>query len=308
MAMMRSALLWASRSQKLREALPRYTFVRKAVKRFMPGETVDEALDAAAALRGDGFPTILTFLGENISSEVEATSVVEQYLAALRKITERTIDCHLSVKLTQLGIDLSEELCVANLTTIVRSAEAVKNVVWIDMEATPYVDGTLNVFCRLRQHHANVGLCLQSYLYRTGKDLEGLVGLAPVIRLVKGAYSEPADLAFPDKRDVDKNYLTVARSILGIGTHNGVRQGIGTHDLLLMRDIQTYAAEKGIGKDTYEFQMLYGIRADEQKRLLREGFRVRVLISYGTFWFPWYMRRLAERPANVLFVLKSLFA
>jgi proline dehydrogenase len=273
----------------------------------MPGETVDDALDAAAALRTEGFPTILTYLGENITSEAEATAVVGQYALAQRTIVERGLDCHLSVKLTQLGIDLSEELCAANLSIIVRSAEAVRNFVWIDMEGTPYVDRTLNVFRALRQRHTNVGLCLQSYLYRTQKDLEQLAALKPMIRLVKGAYSEPPDLAFPEKKDVDRNYVAIAKSILAVGPQHGIRQGIGTHDGAIVKELREYAAAAGVQADGYEFEMLYGIQAGEQRRLLSEGCNVRVLISYGTFWFPWYMRRLAERPANVWFVLKSLF-
>ncbi len=307
MGLMRSALLWASRSTALREALPRYRFVRRAVKRFMPGETVDDALDAAAALGSDGFPTILTYLGENISSESEAAAVVGQYELALRKIVERNLDCHLSVKLTQLGIDLSEELCITNLSAIVRTAGASQNFVWIDMEGTPYVDRTLRIFRSLRRNHTNVGLCLQSYLYRTASDLEQLADLKPLIRLVKGAYSEPPELAFPGKQEVDGNYVAVAKSIMKIGPRHGVRQGIGTHDRAIVRELREYGAAEGIGPEAYEVEMLFGIRSDEQKRLLADGCAVRVLISYGTFWFPWYMRRLAERPANVLFVLKSIF-
>lgn len=307
MGMMRGVLLWASRSQKLREALPRYRFIRKAVRRFMPGETLEDAILAANELKAAGFPTIFTYLGENIASEAEAKAVVDHYLLLLRRIKESAIDCHLSVKLTQLGIDLSEQLCVDNLSTIVRSAKSFDNFVWIDMEGSPYVDPTIGVFRRLRGEFANVGLCLQSYLFRTVKDLEELTSLLPMIRLVKGAYSEPPDVAFPEKSDVDKNYLAVAKMLLSIGSGNGVRQGMGTHDRTLIRELQEYTEKQAIVKDTYEFQMLYGIQVEEQQRLIGGGARVRILISYGTFWFPWYMRRLAERPANVLFVLKSLF-
>jgi proline dehydrogenase len=308
MGMMRSALLWVSRSPSLRRTLPRYAFIRRAVKRFMPGEEMEDALGAAGRLREQGFPTIFTYLGENVGTEDEAQQVVDQYSLLLEKIRDRGLDCHLSVKLTQLGLDLGSEICLRNLSTIVRRAEEFRNFVWIDMEGTAYADRTLDVFRAIHEHHTNAGVCLQSYLLRTENDLTSLRSLSPMIRLVKGAYSEPPELAFRDKKDVDENFLRASRTLLDIGSHDGILQGIGTHDRTLIRQITEMANEMNLPKDRYEFQMLYGIQTQEQERLRSEGYCVRVLISYGTYWFPWYMRRLAERPANVLFVLKNIFS
>jgi proline dehydrogenase len=274
----------------------------------MPGEEMGDALAAAGRLQQEGFPTILTYLGENIATEDEAKQVVDHYCLLLGRITEQGLPCHLSVKLTQLGLDLGNDTCLRNLTTIVRKAEETGNFVWIDMEGTGYTDRTLEIFRSIREQHRNAGVCLQSYLHRTEADLNSLLSLTPAVRLVKGAYSEPPDLAFPQKKDVDDNFLQAARILLAVGTHDGILQGIGTHDRTLIRKIIPMASGMGLPKDHYEFQMLYGIQTEEQQRLKSEGFRVRVLISYGTYWFPWYMRRLAERPANVLFVLKNIFS
>lgn len=307
MGIMRSILLWGSRSQQLREVLPRYRFMRKAVSRFMPGEHLDAALDAAKMLHGNGIVTVLTYLGENVTRESEAHQVSCHYLEVLDRVSVQGLDCHVSVKLTQLGLDLSPELCYANLTSIVEHASKLRNFVGIDMEGSTYIDVTLDLYHRARAQYTNVGICLQSYLYRTARDLEKLLPLSPAIRLVKGAYAEPRTLAYQKKSDVDENYLSLAKRLLLERRQDGVRPGFATHDRRLIRQIQKEAKAMGLMKDAYEFQMLYGIQREEQLRLVQEGCRVRVLISYGEYWFPWYMRRLAERPANVLFVLKNIF-
>lgn len=307
MGIMRKLLLWGSQNRQLREQLPRYRFVQRAVSRFMPGEEVDAALYAAEALGKEGLAAVLTHLGENVTEEREADQVTRHYHDVLDRVKARGLDCHVSAKLTQLGLDISRELSYANLKSIVEHAGKLGNFVWIDMEGSAYTDSTIQLFQHVRSEHPNVGICLQSYLYRTSQDLENLFPSSPAIRLVKGAYAEPRNLAFRKKKDVDANYLRLAEQLMRVALRDGAWSAFATHDGRLIRRIQEQAAALGLKKESYEFQMLYGIRRDEQLRLARQGYRVRVLISYGTYWFPWYMRRLAERPANMLFVLRGLF-
>jgi proline dehydrogenase len=308
MGLMRSALLVASRNAWLRERATRSRFVRRAVSRFLPGEDVENALSAAAALGSQRIAAVLTQLGENISSQAEAAQVAAHYISVMDRVRAASLDAELSVKLTQLGLDLSPEVCFANLRRIIEHERA-ERTVWIDMEASNYVDATLELYRRARSAFPNVGVCLQAYLYRTAQDLAALLPLAPSIRLVKGAYKEPASVAFPRKRDVDENYFALARELLSESARKaGVRAAIATHDLALVRRVAEHAAAHGAGPDAYEIQMLYGIQREAQARLAGEGYRVRVLISYGSYWFPWYMRRLAERPANVWFVVRCMFA
>lgn len=309
---MRSLLLWGSRSRTLREFFPKYRFMRRAVTRFMPGESIEDALNAAEVLKSSGISAIVTHLGENLLHESEARTVVHHYLDVLERIKRRGLDCHISVKLTQLGLDLSQDLCVAYLFDILQQANDLGNVVWIDMESSAYVDRTLSIFKQVSTKYSNVGVCLQSYLYRTGRDLEALLSLSSSIRLVKGTYAEPKNVAFHKKREVDENFFTLATGLLdktGQDTSRKNRMiiGIATHDVTLLQKIFQRASQLGIPKESFEIQMLYGIQREQQLRLAREGYRVRVLISYGIFWFPWYLRRLAERPANVLFVMKNIF-
>ncbi|MFQ5797909.1 MAG: proline dehydrogenase family protein [Bacteroidota bacterium] len=306
MGITRSILLWGSRSQQLREILPRYRFVRKAVSRFMPGEEIGAALEAAEILRENGIASILTHLGENVTEETEADQITRHYREVLDHVRTRGLDCQISVKLTQLGLDLSPELGYTNLRSIADHAAGLQNFVWIDMEASAYTDLSLELFRRARSEYPNIGICLQSYLYRTAHDLDTLLPLSPAIRLVKGAYAEPESVAFQKKKDVDANFLALATQLLGKARQDGVWPVFATHDRGLIRRLQEETATIGLSKEASEFQMLYGIRREDQIRLARESYRVRVLISYGTAWFPWYMRRLAERPANVLFVLRNL--
>jgi proline dehydrogenase len=304
----RDFFLICSQSRWLRERATRYRFVRRAVSRFMPGETAADALAAAVALRDQSIGTVFTHLGENISDAAEANAVTAHYLGVLDRIREMKLGTEVSVKLTQLGLDLSPELCYANLERIVDHAGS-SSLVWIDMEASNYVDVTLDLARRARNAHPNVGVCVQAYLYRTARDLAGLIPMGMAIRLGKGAYKEPADVAFPHKRDVDENYFALAKQLLaGEARCSGVRAAFGTHDLKLIRRIIDDAGAHGLGKSTFEFQMLYGIQREEQYRLAREGWKSIVLIAYGSYWFPWYMRRLAERPANAWFVMRNLFA
>ncbi len=301
----RSALLWISENRKLRESLPKYKFVRRAVTRFMPGENLSDAINAAQILQRDSIKTIFTRLGENVGEELEARNVADHYCEALRDIKQSGLDAYVSVKLTQLGLDLSEDVCYANLRRILEEAHQLGNWVWIDMEQSPYVDRTLGIYRRAKSSYDKVGICLQAYLYRTQKDVEDLLSLKPAVRLVKGAYAEPATTAFPKRSDVDANFFALSRILLE-QTSQGVFFGVATHDPVLISRIQHEAQRIGVGRDQYEFQLLYGIKMDLQRRLAGEGYRIRSLISYGSYWFPWYVRRLAERPANVLFVLKNV--
>jgi proline dehydrogenase len=306
--MLRNILLAASQNSWLRERVPRLRFVRRAISRFMPGEEVGDALAAAAELKEKGLRTVFTHLGENISDAQQAESVTEHYLDVLDRIAHNGLPTEVSVKLTHLGLDLGAELCYANLRRIIERAGA-ESVVWIDMETSDYVDATLELYRRARQAYPNVGLCLQAYLYRTAEDLASLIPLGAAIRLVKGAYREPADRAFPRKRDVDENFFALTQQLLSDEARRaGVRVGIATHDLRLIRRIEDYVRLRNLGKESLEFQMLYGIQRAEQLRLVRDGWKTLVLISYGTFWYPWYMRRLAERPANLLFVARNIFS
>jgi proline dehydrogenase len=304
-SVLRNVLLAASESRWLRERAVKFPFVRRAVSRFMPGETFEDALAASRAL---GVGTVLTRLGENLRNAGDAADVARHYREVLDRIRQDKMDVEISVKLTQLGLDFSREECEAHLHDLARHARELGNWVWVDMESTAYTEVTLDVFQRLRAAFPNTGLCVQSYLYRTAGDVEKLIALGAGIRLVKGAYKEPPDKAFPKKEDVDENYFRLAERLLSPeAREKGVRAIFGTHDPVLIRRIEALGQSLGLAPKDVEFQMLYGIGRSEQLRLAAAGYRFRVLISYGEAWFAWYMRRLAERPANVLFVLKSLF-
>ncbi|MGH9328258.1 MAG: proline dehydrogenase family protein [Terriglobia bacterium] len=306
MALLRNILLAGSESRWLREQALRHRFMRRAVSRFMPGERPEEALSAVQELQKQSIAAVLTHLGEKVTDQKEAERVTEHYQDLLEKIRLLSLPAELSIKLTQLGLDLGEELCYVRLEEIIRhSGEG--NYVWIDMEESCYVDRTLTLFRRARARSPNVGVCLQAYLYRTAEDLRTLLPLGPAIRLVKGAYREPPDRAYPYKAAVDENYFKLAEELLSPEARAaGVRAAFATHDRKLIRRIAALAESRHGGRDSIEFQMLYGIHRAEQLRLAREGWRERVLISYGSYWFPWFMRRLAERPANVFFVLRNL--
>ena len=302
--MLRQALLWASTNPTLATRLPRLGFVRRATRRFMPGEELDDALAAAEGLAKDGIATTLTLLGENLESLDEADEVVEHYLEALRRVKERGLDAEISIKPTQLGLDFGPDAVRARLE---RLAHATDSLVWVDMEASKYVDDTLAVFRAVRETHKNVGLALQAYLHRVERDLESLLPLEPAIRIVKGAYHEPEDVAMARKADVDRSFVRVTSRMLRVRLAGEMsRPVIATHDPKMIGEANRLAYELGLEKDRYEFGMLYGIAQAEQRRLARAGHRVRVLISYGPAWFPWYMRRLAERPANLWFVAKQM--
>jgi proline dehydrogenase len=304
--MLRNALLWASTNPYLAERLPRARFVQKATRRFMPGERLEDALAEARRLQDGGTATTITLLGENVATAADADAVAGHYLEALETIRSAGLGTELSVKLTQLGLDQDVDATRQRLELLARGCDP-GSLVWVDMEGSAYVDRTLDVFAGVREDHQNVGLCLQAYLHRTKADLERLLPLHPAIRLVKGAYREPPDVAFARKADVDQNFIRLTSVLMRARKEGRVgRPVIGTHDSRMVGEANRMAYELGLAKDTYEIAMLYGIRTAEQERLVRGGYGLRVLISYGSHWFPWYMRRLAERPANVWFVLKQI--
>jgi len=307
MAIARSILLAASRNTWLRDRVTAAPFARRAVRKFMPGETLEAALDAAVPLAGRGIAAVITRLGENLAAPADADAVREHYLGAIDEIARRKLDCWPSVKPTQLGLDHSLDACRANLDALAAKAKAAGLRFWVDMEDSTYVDRTLDLYRALQAKHGNVGVCLQAYLRRTPADFESLLPLRPAIRWVKGAYAEPAAVAFPAKRDTDAAYERLARRHLELTRDGAGLCVLGTHDVPLVRRLAAHAAAAGArdGAD-YEVHMLYGIRSAEQEALAREGRSVRTLIAYGSYWFPWYMRRLAERPANVWFVVRSL--
>ncbi len=300
-------LVDASESAWLRERVPRYRFIRKASARFLPGEDVGAAIAAARRLAADGISTVVTHLGENVRDRRESDAATNEYLGLLDDIGVEGLPAEISVKLTQLGLDLDRELCYTNLAKLIERARSA--TVWIDMEQSAYVDATLQLYERAQKTYRRAGVCVQAYLYRTERDLASLISMGASVRLVKGAYSEPRAIAYAKKSEVDENFFRLAQMLLGGPARSaGVRAVMATHDRRLIRRILDWAAREGITKNQLEFAMLYGIQRAEQLRLAHEGYRTDVLVSYGTLWFPWYMRRLAERPANVFFVIRNLFS
>ncbi len=307
MSFARRLLLRASRSAWLAGELKRRAFFRRAVRRFMPGEDRVAALDAAAGFAPDGLRSVLTQLGEQVTSRAEAAAVRDHYLETLDLIRARALPTELSVKLTHLGVDQDRAACQRDVLALATRAQETGSFLWVDMEESRYVDATLDLVRAVRATGAPLGVCLQAYLRRTPGDLDALLARRIGIRLVKGAYNEPAAVALPRKRDVDAAYLTLAARLLEHAAGDGgARAVFGTHDLDLIEAIRQRAVTLGAASGAWEIHMLYGIRAAAQRALAGQGCRVGVLISYGSAWFPWYMRRLAERPANVWFVLKNL--
>jgi proline dehydrogenase len=273
----------------------------------MPGERLEDALAAAVRLQSEGMPAIFTRLGENVRDAREADAVATHYVEAMATIRERGRDIQISVKPTQLGLDLGDDVCLRNMQRLVDAAERTQNIVWIDMESTAYVQATLAVYRRLLARSRRVGVCLQAYLRRTEADIETLLPLGAWIRMVKGAYRESPAVAFADRREVDERFVAGSVRLLSDEARAaGVRLGIATHDPALVARLQEVVRRNAVPAQHFEFEMLYGIQRPLQGRLAAEGWPMRVLVAYGDYWFPWYMRRLAERPANVLFVLRNM--
>jgi proline dehydrogenase len=308
MSLARTALLKISDNQWMREHGVKAAFVRRAVSTFMPGETAADMLNAATAQAADGVGAVFTRLGENVADMAEAQRVTDHYLTVIEEVRVRQLACEPSIKLTQLGLDVDPDRAFANALAIGTRADAAGNYFWVDMEQSSYVDRTLDMVMRLRERVPRIGVALQAYLHRTSDDVAAMVARGIGIRLVKGAYSEPPAIAFPNKADVDANYLKLARLMLSPAARSsGSRAVFGTHDTAIINAIERHGDGAGLAPTDYEIHMLYGIQRGEQRRLARNRRNVRVLIAYGSYWFPWYMRRLAERPANVWFVAKSLF-
>ena len=308
MSLARTLLLAASTNAWLRDHATKSAFVRRSVSAFMPGERVEDALDAARAQERLGIGTILTHLGENVTQVDEARAVAAHYLMVMDAVRASGLNAQVAVKPTHLGLDIDGDLVRVQLQELVRHAEATDNFVWLDMESAPYVERTIDLFKELRRQSPRVGVALQAYLYRTAADVEQLLPLGAAIRLVKGAYLEPPTIAFPKKRDVDENFFTLACRLLGTKTMAGGLLHIATHDGVLIDRLQAFITSQHVPRSAYEFAMLYGIQRPLQARLAQAGAPLRVLIAYGPHWFSWYMRRLAERPANVAFVVKTLVA
>ncbi|HTS12175.1 MAG TPA: proline dehydrogenase family protein [Candidatus Limnocylindrales bacterium] len=298
----RSILLHLSESKRLAPLIIHNGLSRRVARRFVAGETLDEAIEAAREVNRNLQLASLDQLGENIADEAGAVRTAEGYLSVFDRIAHARLDANVSLKLTQLGLDLGVPLCQKLLEKIVAHATKQTNFVRVDMEGSAYTQRTIEIVKSVRAKYAAVGTVMQAYLYRTEQDIRDLLAVGCRIRLCKGAYNEPAQVAFPKKADVDANYVKLMKILLP----SGIYHGIATHDPAMIQATKDFAKEKNIGHDKFEFQMLYGIRTDLQDGLVREGFRVRVYIPYGTDWFPYFMRRLAERPANLKFFLKSL--
>jgi proline dehydrogenase len=296
-----------ARNAWLRERIPKLWFSKRAIRRFMPGEDVGSALEAGVGFQVEGLGTIFTRLGENLTRIEEADEVAAHYAGVMDEIARRKLDGEVSVKLTQLGFDLDEDRTMTHAAMLAAKAAEAGHTLWVDMEGSAYCERTIAFYERLKAAHPNTGICLQAYLRRTAADLRRLLPLGPQVRLVKGAYAEPPSIAYQSRHDVDANYLALTVAMLEAakaGTE--IRIGLGTHDVRLVEQAAEHARALGLPRTSFEVQMLYGIRMDQQRRLAHEGYRVRDLIAYGEAWYPWYMRRLAERPANVIFALRQM--
>ena len=276
---------------------------RRMSRRFVPGETLDEAVSAARTLNRAGMTVSLDYLGENVSSEADARRACDTYIGMYDCIAREKLDANVSLKLTQLGLDLGSEVCRGLIEQIAAHAAGQGNFLRVDMEGSAYTQRTLDLVRNVRAKNPAIGVVVQSYLRRTEQDVKDLIAVGCRVRLCKGAYKEPPDIAFPEKREVDANYVRVMQLLLP----SGIYHGIATHDPRMIAATKEFAARQSIGKEKFEFQMLYGIRTDLQQQLVREGYRMRVYVPFGRDWFPDFVRRLAERPANLLFFLCNLF-
>ena len=304
---LRSLLLALSRRPALGAAMDRLPLTRRFVRRFVAGRTADEALRVIGDLDARGLMTAVTYLGENVVTTGDADAATSTYLALLDEIARRRLRCLPSLKLTHIGLDLGEDLCLRNLERLLARGSAAGIRVWIDMESSAYTDRTLDVYARVRGRRANAGCVVQSYLRRTPADVDRLIGLGATVRLCKGAYQEPPALAYPDKRDVDAAYARLVERLLDEEARaHGVYPGFATHDERLQAHASRVARERGVPADRWEIQMLFGIRHDLHARLAAAAVPLRVLVPYGEDWYGYFMRRLAERPANLVFLLRNL--
>ena len=300
--MIKSLLLYMSDHPKLKELAMKVEVARKTARRFVAGETVADAISAVKELNRKDFSASLDYLGENISTVEEAKAAADEYETILQEIQKSSANSNVSLKLTQFGLTLSEEVCFKNVESVVRRAQQLNNFVRIDMESSAVTDATLRILWRLRESYENVGIVIQAYLFRSEKDIEDLLQRKVRIRLCKGAYKEPPDISFAKKSDTDANYVKLTKILL----KSRIYHGIATHDPAMIQATRDFVSRENIGKDAFEFQMLYGIRRDLQEQLVQQGYRLRVYVPYGQAWYSYLMRRMAERPANLLFVLRNL--
>jgi proline dehydrogenase len=302
--MLRNALLYLSSQPQVFNFVRHNRMAKGFASRFVAGETLDTALEAVKQLNSKGITATLDLLGESVHNEKEARESARAYIEMLDRIQTSHLDANVSVKLTAMGLDISEDLCVANMQNILDRAREHQSFVRLDMESSEYTQKTIDLFYErlYPSYRGNVGLVLQSYLYRTASDVEEANKASARVRLCKGAYKEPASVAYPEKKDVDDSYIRCMRSLLT----NGHYPGIATHDEVMVRETKRFARENDIRNDQFEFQMLYGVRRDLQDKLVRDGYRLRVYVPFGTQWYPYLMRRLAERPANVAFITGNI--
>jgi proline dehydrogenase len=312
--MLQKLFLALSNARWAQAAITRMPISRRMARRFVAGETIEQAIAAVGSLHTRGLTATLDFLGESLTTLAEAQRAADEYLIALDRIAHSGARANVSLKLTQFGLDLDQASCTSNVRRVVERAMQSGNFVRVDMEGTPHTDRTLSMVRELRHEFDCIGAVLQAYLYRTEADLVALADAGTRIRLCKGAYQEPPDKAFPSKREVDENYVALARLLLDRSPNASAGNdgripplaALATHDERMIVAAKTYAAQCAIPREQFEFQMLYGVRRELQEQLVKEGFAVRVYVPYGTSWYPYFMRRLAERPANVWFFLRSL--
>lgn len=308
MSVLRDAFLAMSTNNVVRALVVGFPLSRRVSRRFVAGETLEEAIQVVTQLNAQKLLVSLDHLGESVTQEGEALEAKNDYLRALNAIAKNQVKSHVSVKLTQMGLDLRADLCLENMRQVVGKAKEIGTFVRIDMEDSHHTQATLNVYKTLREEFDNVGIVIQSYLYRSEADMQALLDLGANVRLCKGAYKEPPDIAFPQKKDVDATYIKLARMFLAAnGKSNGAHLALATHDEMIISWAEQYTAEHRVDRARYEFQMLYGIRSDLQHKLTRDGYAMRVYVPYGTHWYPYFMRRLAERPSNVIFLFRNLF-
>ena len=300
---MRSFFLFLSRQKHLRKWMETSSLAKRFAARFVAGETLDQALAVSRKLNSEGISVTLDHLGESVSSLEEAAEARDVYVRTLSAIHDSGIQGNVSLKLTQFGIDISYDQCLANVEMLVRKAAELGSFVRVDMEASDYTDRTLQLVSTLHSRYSSVGIVIQAYLYRSREDVEKLCGEHIRVRLCKGAYLEPADVAFPNKSEVDNSFVELMKLLLTDGAY----PAIATHDEAMIGHTKAWAAARNIPRDAFEFQMLYGIRRDLQRKLVAEGYRLRLYVPFGRAWYPYYMRRLAERPANVFFILRNIF-
>jgi proline dehydrogenase len=301
---MRQGLLWLSERQGIFNFVRRNGLARKFASRFVAGETIETGVAAAHELSRRGITSSLDLLGESVTAEAEAATARDLYLAMLDRMAESGVEVNVSVKLTQMGLDIGEDICLANMLRILEKAKALQGFVRLDMEGSDYTQRTLDFFSQriFPNYGKHCGVVIQAMLRRSEQDVSDLVGMGARVRLCKGAYLEPADVAFPDKADVDRNYLRLMQRLMRDGNY----PGLATHDEAIIRQARDFARDQGIANERFEFQMLYGVRRDLQDRLRQAGYNMRVYIPFGTQWYPYLMRRLAERPANIAFLLGNV--